>query len=75
MDNIQNPRAFPSSFDNGSEVQYNEGMTLLDYFASKAMQVLLASNLNPDYAASAGYKVARAMLIEREKHLKELLKD
>ena len=46
----------------------NDGMTLRDYFAAKAMQGLLASEVHApleDFAATA-YKMADAMLKERE---------
>ena len=65
--------AFPmSGFDmrHGQPVQavYQHGMTLRDYFAAKAMQGLLASEVHApleDFAATA-YKMADAMLKERE---------
>jgi hypothetical protein len=58
--------AFPTQFAD------NEGMSLRDYFAAKAMQGLIASNDEeagdriteiPEYA----YRIADAMLAEREK--------
>lgn len=45
------------------------GMTLRDYFAAKAMQGLMASPSDPaslEIAAEWSYKVADAMLKERE---------
>ena len=48
-----------------------DGMTLRDYFAAKAMQALIAreTKLNPDLMmyAGAAYDVADAMLEAREK--------
>ena len=54
----------------------NDGMTLRDYFAAKAMQGLLASpkeipngqDGTTDYYAMAAYAMADAMIAEREKN-------
>jgi hypothetical protein len=43
-----------------------QGMTLRDYFATKAMQVLVNENYF-DVTAKLAYKMADAMLEEREK--------
>lgn len=60
----------------GADTQYvDEGMTLRDYFAAKAMQALLSDfEKAPDerdvcshYAARRAYQVADAMLAERAK--------
>ena len=44
-----------------------EGMTLRDYFAAKAMQGLLQYAYTHADRASVAYKVADAMIAEREK--------
>jgi hypothetical protein len=61
---MSNPPAFPSSIDNGETVKYMLGMTLRDYFAAKAMQVVKCS----DYKTTAEYcyLLADAMLKARE---------
>jgi hypothetical protein len=63
MTNNNKPQAFPSN-------QNNTGMTLRDYFASKAMQsYMIAEIWKPDgykMAAEASYQVADAMLKARE---------
>jgi hypothetical protein len=47
------------------------GMTLRDYFAAKALQGVLAADteelLSVDAIASVSYRIADAMLKEREK--------
>jgi hypothetical protein len=59
--------AFPSTHPHGQD----EGMTLRDYFAAKAMQGILAATLTPntvwsqDEAAETAYNVADAMLKAR----------
>ena len=61
--------AFPVPDIDGSAVQ--EGMTLRDYFAAKAMQGILSATLTPntiwsqDDAAETAYNVADAMLKAR----------
>mgnify|MGYP007100127658 CR=1 FL=1 len=66
MSNIENPFAFP----NNSAIE-DEGMTLRDYFAAKAMTQIIASD--PDCkmsfatVASLAYQSADAMLAERAK--------
>ena len=74
MDDKTGGTAFPTStWDNEFDkvVDQTKGMTLLDYFAAKAMQGLLA---NPEWrslpvadAAAWAYEQADAMLAEREK--------
>lgn len=59
--------AFPSAHPHGQE----EGMTLRDYFAAKAMQARINdSKLSPMYSfedhADRAYKMADAMLKARE---------
>lgn len=73
--------AFPSTFKSlhPDEAQVHRwGMTLRDYFAAKAMQTILASqyedgiyvgdldNDSEDVCAISAYKMADAMLRERE---------
>jgi len=67
---MNNPPAFPYSFDNGETVKYVTGMSLRDYFAAKAMQAFIEreTKFNPDLMmyAGAAYDVADAMLKARE---------
>jgi hypothetical protein len=62
---MNNTPAFPNPHLRG-----DEGMTLRDYFAAKAMQGLLANSECPlkplDEVPQASYKMADAMLIARE---------
>ena len=74
---MNNPPAFPHVADimqvNGNSAVVKtitqNGMTLRDYFAAKAMQGLLADPNTPEIMdiAGAAYEVADAMLAEREK--------
>lgn len=62
--------AFPSHGSMGEVAQ--EGQTLRDYFAAKAMQAFICSpNATQDwikeYCSSSAYGMADAMLAEREK--------
>ena len=60
-----NEPAFPTPTHN----LQNDGMTLRDYFAAKAMQAILSdpSYSSPDYKlAEASYWIADAMLKARE---------
>ena len=61
---MNNPHAFP--VETKDYVQL--GMTLRDYFAAKAMQGLLSSDVNAplEVFAKQSYKVADAMLVARE---------
>jgi hypothetical protein len=66
--------AFPlanvqSNSDGGVFSHIIVGMTLRDYFAAKAMQGLLASDIRAEKElfAEHAYKMADAMLKEREK--------
>jgi hypothetical protein len=81
-----NPPAFPRSayFHEGGAIRYDneaqEGMTLRDYFAAKAMAAMLSQQLQPEgkplyetddpeqarSLAYLSYKAADAMLTERE---------
>jgi hypothetical protein len=73
---MNNPPAFPTSHEepddynghnNGKKTVIDQGMTMRDYFAAKAMQALLGyeeSTLEND--AEVAYKMADAMLKARE---------
>ncbi len=68
---MNNPPAFPKTpFVEFGTPQ--DGMTLRDYFAAKAMQGILTATLTPntawsqDEAAETAYNVADAMLKARE---------
>lgn len=75
MDKPNNPPAFPV------KSMLESGMTLLDYFAGQAMQgFIMNEGLKglideisvegfSEKIAAGAYKVAQAMLKEREKHL------
>jgi hypothetical protein len=57
-----------SAFPIRTDVPFNPGMSLRDYFAAKAMQTALADwDQNPSYQAIAkiAYKMADAMLMEK----------
>ena len=55
--------AFPQPTD--STLSW-DGMTLRDYFAAKAMQVLCDDRFTEDQIAKASYEMADAMLKARE---------
>ena len=75
---MKNAPAFPVSFKWGRELAQYTGMTLRDYFAAKAMQVILQSqyedgiyvgDLDNDceqVCASSAYIMADAMMKVRE---------
>lgn len=67
---MNNPPAFPLH-NHGAQTLglHVTGMTLRDYFAAKAMQGLLSSDVNAplETFAKQSYKVADAMLAAREK--------
>ena len=70
---IQNPQAFPL-IHNGAEYEpkRNDGMTLRDYFAAKALTPLGAAygyggKNNAEYHANYAYEIADAMLKQRIK--------
>jgi hypothetical protein len=63
---------------NGSTtIHIEDGMTLLDYFAAKAMPTILASMYRPyddkdmKVAAMDSYKQAAAMIEERKKYINQ----
>ena len=64
--------AFPSGH-NPKTGMYEHGMTLRDYFAAKAMQVLMQAMFRepglietPDEYAATAYKIADAMMKARD---------
>jgi len=67
---MNNQPAFPIAIDLGNTVRYQEGMTLRDYFAAKAMQGMLSENSGirypTDELAEIAYMVADEMLKARE---------
>ena len=75
---MKNAPAFPVAFKWGRELSQYNGMTLRDYFAAKAMQVILQSqykdgiyvgDLDNDceqVCASSAYIMADAMMKARE---------
>ena len=62
---MKNIPAFPNNFT----IDNFKGMTLRDYFAAKALQGLLASEVNDSMQEfiSRSYKIADAMMQERLK--------
>jgi len=62
---MKNIPAFPNNFT----IEKFKGMTLRDYFAAKALQGLLASEVNDSMQEfiSRSYKIADAMMEERLK--------
>ena len=71
MDNKEkNLYAFPVVFtDKAKNITFvDKGMTLRDYFAAKAMQGLLSNGQSGKYAQNRAFKIADAMLEEREKN-------
>lgn len=67
-------QAFPNSIALPTEFNYQEGMTLLDYFAGQAMNGLLCSsnfgaNISMNTFSIKGYEIAAAMMEERKKYL------
>ena len=67
---MNNPYAFPIVIPNHAAAE--PGMTLLDYFAAKAMQSYLQATplANPKDIAEWSYNMAEAMLKERESWIK-----
>jgi len=69
MNNKNGGPAFP---DSDGQTDYTGGMTLRDYFAAKAMQAMINNYVEYGYdgyadLANDAYKLADAMLAEREK--------
>ena len=76
MDNIMNSPAFPLVYDGEKAESFcNNGMTLRDYFAAKAMQGLISTCIGQDRqhvhsiaeCVILSYEYADAMLAERIK--------
>jgi hypothetical protein len=63
---MKNPAAFPRPFS-GTTQYAQDGMTLRDYFAAKAMQGMMVDVHIPDcnYIAKTAYEMADAMLKAR----------
>lgn len=63
--------AFPTYFEGCGGYLYQDGMTLLDYFAAKALPAVISDSGNAGYDkwAEWSYKVAAAMLEERKKYV------
>lgn len=73
-----NQQAYPNSLsDLSGHTAWQDGMTLLDYFAGQAMQDIMAKNRNTHYlevggnagVANYAYGIAAAMMEERKKYL------
>lgn len=64
--------AFPSRVElRKNEFYTTMGMTLLDYFAAKAMHTSCDHGVGyEERTAQCAYRLATAMIKEREKHLK-----
>jgi hypothetical protein len=65
-------KAFPWSIDNGVSVRGEKGMDLRDYFAAKALPVLMHADSKPweghyEIHAEQAYKFADAMMEARKK--------
>lgn len=66
----ENPAAFPRRVENNWGNTETSGMSLIDYFAAKAMQALVsayASSYSSKEISFKAYVIANAMLIERER--------
>lgn len=79
---VKNPQAFPYGMESSNEGSsfYEAGMSLRDYFAAKAMQVMMNCEpfkVDDGYIASTAYgeiakqsyEMADAMLNERNKNI------
>ena len=58
--------AFPVSFKWGDELSQYNGMTLRDYFASKAMQALIENDSLFSEIPTQAYELADAMMKARK---------
>jgi len=65
---MNNQPAFPITGHWHNELKHNNGMTLRDYMAAKAMQGMMHDVDQPhcDYIAQKAYQMADAMLKARE---------
>ena len=50
-------------------IEFFGGMTLLDYFAAKAMQQLIKNSVMDIVVAKTAYDMAEAMMKERQKRI------
>ena len=80
---LKNPPAYPSNWDSShnSKWMLEQGMSLRDYFAARAMEAIIHTNenyrVNGGYIAKTSYKeiaehsyeIAQAMLDERNKYI------
>lgn len=69
---MKNPPAFPSTEEQWYDVvrtgeTYHPGMTLRDYFAGQAIIGICVNSGVKYFKAETAYKIADAMLEEREK--------
>lgn len=71
MEVTENPAAFP--VDTSNQYPFQEGMTLRDYFAGRALQMIVINDTSgrPDnfreFYSEGAYKWADAMLAARSK--------
>jgi len=63
---MKNPPAFPTTKPLDSWGDPNQGMTLRDYFAAKALPQCFAVSATTDIAAKEAYRMADAMMKARE---------
>ena len=66
MNNKKNPYAFPCVDDE----YLQEGMTLTDYFAAKAIPSLIDRRYTSVYIARRSYEIADAMMKVRNERIK-----
>lgn len=67
---MNNPQAFPRPFSQqfqDEKYRAQEGMTLRDYFAAKAMQPIMSAEVDAAECAAMAYAMADAMLEARSK--------
>ena len=65
------PSAFPRVVSDPYRWSHEQGMTLRDYFAAKAMAALVETELTNDALADTAYKLADAMMDAREQKEEE----
>jgi hypothetical protein len=63
---MKNPPAFPTTKPLDSWGDPNQGMTLRDYFAAKALPQCFEVSATTDIAAKEAYRMADAMMKARE---------
>ena len=73
---MENPQVFPLVIPddpNCGFIGYTEpGMTLLDYFAGQALSGAVSNNNDHDVNVKRAYAIAKFMLKERKRILKQL---